>query len=158
VKDHLSQYATLKAIGYSIRFLIGVTVQEAAYLGVLGFFPGLLVSVGGYAALHATTGMLMKLSAGRIALEFVLTVLMCAVSGVLAIRRVDHGGRAEAGVVEAELHEDEDDGEADAGQRRGGAHLVVRDLQPSQGGLMAGRRFFPRISKECRGLPGGSQG
>jgi putative ABC transport system permease protein len=95
VVDHLPQYATLKAMGYSNRFLIGVTVQEAVYLGVLGFFPGLLVSVGGYAALHATSGMLMKLSAGRIALVFVLTVLMCAVSGLLAIRRVLRADPAE---------------------------------------------------------------
>ncbi len=88
VVDHLPQYATLKAMGYSNRFLVRVTIQEGVYLGVLGFFPGLAVSVGAYAALHAVSGMLMKLTAWRILLIFVLTVLMCALSGLLAIRRV----------------------------------------------------------------------
>jgi putative ABC transport system permease protein len=95
VIEHLPQYATLKAMGYSNRFLVGVTIQEAIYLGVLGFFPGLLVSVGSYAVLHKVSGMLMELSPGRIALIFVLTLLMCAVSGLLAIRRVLHADPAE---------------------------------------------------------------
>jgi putative ABC transport system permease protein len=88
VVDHLPQYATLKAMGYSNRFLVGVTIQEGIYLGVLGFFPGLAVSAGAYVALHAASGMLMKLTAARVVLVFVLTVLMCAVSGLLAVRRV----------------------------------------------------------------------
>ncbi|HTU18321.1 MAG TPA: ABC transporter permease DevC [Gemmataceae bacterium] len=95
IMEHLPQYATLKAMGYSNRFLVGVTIQEAVYLGVLGFFPGLLVSVGGYAVLHQVSGMLMGLSLGRIVLVFVLTLLMCAVSGLLAIRRVLHADPAE---------------------------------------------------------------
>jgi putative ABC transport system permease protein len=95
IMEHLPQYATLKAMGYSNRFLVGVTIQEAVYLGVLGFVPGLLVSVGSYAVLHKVSGMLMELSPGRIVVVFVLTVLMCAMSGLLAIRRVLHADPAE---------------------------------------------------------------
>jgi putative ABC transport system permease protein len=41
------------------------------------------------------SGMLMELSPGRIVVVFVLTVLMCAMSGLLAIRRVLHADPAE---------------------------------------------------------------
>jgi putative ABC transport system permease protein len=95
VMDHLPQFATLKAMGYSNRFLIGVTLQEGVYLGALGFLPGLAVAVGAYEAVHAFSRMLMFLTPGRIALVFVLTVLMCAFSGMLAIRRVIRADPAE---------------------------------------------------------------
>src|SRR5579883_121527 len=41
VADHLSEYATLKAIGYGDRYLLMVVFQEALILAVLGFVPGL---------------------------------------------------------------------------------------------------------------------
>jgi putative ABC transport system permease protein len=95
VVDHLPQYATLKAMGYSNSFLVGVVIREGAYLGVLGFLPGLAVSVGAYATLHAVSGMRIQLTPGRIALVFVLTVLMCVLSGVLAVRRAVRADPAE---------------------------------------------------------------
>ena len=42
VSDHLNEYATLKAMGYSNRYLFGVVFQESAILAVLGFLPGFL--------------------------------------------------------------------------------------------------------------------
>jgi putative ABC transport system permease protein len=44
VADHWTEYATLKAMGYSNRFLFGVVIQEALILSVLGFIPGFLIS------------------------------------------------------------------------------------------------------------------
>ena len=41
VSDHLAEYATLKAMGYTNRYLFGVVLQEAIILAVLGFLPGL---------------------------------------------------------------------------------------------------------------------
>jgi len=40
VSDHLPEYATLKAMGYSDAYLIGVIIQESLLLAVLGFVPG----------------------------------------------------------------------------------------------------------------------
>src|SRR5262249_47541112 len=39
VSDHLPEYATLKAMGYSNRFLFGVVLQQAVILAALGFVP-----------------------------------------------------------------------------------------------------------------------
>ena len=40
VNDHLPEYATLKAMGYSNGFLAGVVIQQAVILAALGFLPG----------------------------------------------------------------------------------------------------------------------
>ncbi len=41
--DHLREYATFKAMGYGPRFFLGIVVEEALVLGVLGFLPGFAV-------------------------------------------------------------------------------------------------------------------
>src|SRR6185369_4780193 len=55
VVDHLKEYATLKAIGYTDRFLFGIVLQEALLLSVLGFVPGCVVSVGIFALTRKMT-------------------------------------------------------------------------------------------------------
>jgi putative ABC transport system permease protein len=66
VNDHLSEYATLKAIGYSDGQLLLVVFQEAVILAVLGFMPGILCSLGLYSLLSNLTGVavLMRLGVG----------------------------------------------------------------------------------------------
>ena len=88
VADHLREYATLKAVGYPGRFFLGIVFEEAVILGVLGFVPGLLISVGLYAVVAAQTGLPMALTAGRAAAVLVGTVLMCTLAGALATRRL----------------------------------------------------------------------
>ena len=48
VSEHIQEYATLKAMGYSDGYLFKVVLQEAAILAVLGFVPGLLVCLALY--------------------------------------------------------------------------------------------------------------
>lgn len=88
VSDHLPQLATLKAIGYGGGFLIKVILQEAFFLGVLGFLGGGVVALGLYAFLESLTGLRMDPTIWRSALVFVLTIGMCLISGWLAARRV----------------------------------------------------------------------
>jgi putative ABC transport system permease protein len=56
VSDHLPEYATLKAMGYSDRYLMGVLVQEVVVLAVLGFIPGFVLSLGLYQLTAAASG------------------------------------------------------------------------------------------------------
>jgi len=46
VADHLREYATFKAMGYGQGFFLGVVVEEAVILGVLGFIPGVIAGWG----------------------------------------------------------------------------------------------------------------
>ena len=88
VTDHLPEYATLKAIGYSNTKLLMIVLQEALIIAVLGFIPGYLTSLGVYKLLvHLIrVPLVMK---GRIIFQvFILTVLMCMISGIVAMNKL----------------------------------------------------------------------
>jgi putative ABC transport system permease protein len=88
VADHLPEYATLKAIGYTNRYLSWVVVQESLILAAAGFVPGMAVTYGTYLLLTEITGLPMLLTPGRFALILGLTVVMCVASGFLAVGKV----------------------------------------------------------------------
>jgi putative ABC transport system permease protein len=95
VADHLPEYATLRAIGYPPRYLSQVVLQQAVLLGAVGFLPGLGVSWLVYRLLESQTGLPMLLTPGRMALIFGLTVVMCVLSGLLALRKAQTADPAE---------------------------------------------------------------
>jgi putative ABC transport system permease protein len=87
ISDHLPQLATLKALGYQNRDLVRLVLTQAALLGMLGFFPAVLMTFGLYSMLTAITGIVTKLTVARVTLVFILTLGMCLVAGLLAVRR-----------------------------------------------------------------------
>ncbi|MEO7724279.1 MAG: FtsX-like permease family protein, partial [Chthoniobacterales bacterium] len=87
IADHLPQLATMKALGYHNRDLVRLVLTQAVFLGVIGFLPALAMTFGLYSILTAITGIVTKLTIARVLLVFVLTVAMCFVSGLLAVRK-----------------------------------------------------------------------
>ena len=65
VADHLPEYATLKAIGYTDRYLTGVVLREGLLLAVLGYVPALGLSWLLYRLLGAWTGLPLVMTVGR---------------------------------------------------------------------------------------------
>ena len=88
VSDHLQEYATLKAIGYSDGFLFTLVLGQAAILATLGFIPGVALSLGLYNVAGAATQLPLELTPGIAAGVFALTLVMCAVSGAIALRKL----------------------------------------------------------------------
>ncbi|WGV23182.1 ABC transporter permease DevC [Halotia branconii] len=88
VSDHLSEYATLKAMGYSDRSLLIVVLQEAVILGVMGFIPGFFASVGIYNLLVTLTRIPLVMKASVAIQVFLLTIIMCSVSGAIATTKL----------------------------------------------------------------------
>ncbi|MBT9315575.1 ABC transporter permease DevC [Leptothoe spongobia] len=88
VADHWAEYATLKAMGYKNGYLLGVVMQEAFILSVLGFIPGVLVSQLLYTAAGNATGLFFQMTLERIINLLVATFIMCLVSGAIAVRKV----------------------------------------------------------------------
>ncbi len=95
VNDHLSEYATLKAMGYPDKSLLAVVFQEAIILAVLGFIPGFGVSIGMYGLLEALTQMPLAMQSTVALRVFFLTVTMCLASGAIAIRKLQSADPAE---------------------------------------------------------------
>jgi putative ABC transport system permease protein len=87
ISDHLPELATLKAMGYTDRYLLGLVLRQGVYLALLAFGIGLAGAWIGYAALERITGLELRMSAERAAAVFVLSVAMCAAAAALAVRR-----------------------------------------------------------------------
>ncbi|MBE9178961.1 FtsX-like permease family protein [Oculatella sp. LEGE 06141] len=95
VADHWAEYATLKAMGYKNIFLLGVVLQEAVILSVLGFIPGFCISVLLYNATANATGLLMQMTVSRALSTLLATFIMCLFSGAIAVRKVQATDPAE---------------------------------------------------------------
>jgi len=84
VSDHLAEYATLKAMGYSDWALLQVIFQQATMLACLGFAPGCLAAWGMYQFLMTVTRLRLVLYPELILTVFILTLLMCLISAAIA--------------------------------------------------------------------------
>ena len=90
--DHLTDYATLKAIGYDDGFVVAIILQESLILALLAFGPSFLLSLGLYGFLARSTSLMVVMTAQRAVLVFLFTLAMCGASGWLAtskLRRLD---------------------------------------------------------------------
>jgi putative ABC transport system permease protein len=88
VSDHLAEYATLRALGYSSGYVSRVVVQQALILAVLGYALGTLATIRLYAIARAATHLPIELSTERAVGVLATTIVMCAISGILALRKV----------------------------------------------------------------------
>ncbi len=84
VSDHLPEYATLKAMGYSDQNLLAVLFQEALMLAVLGYIPSLFISAGFYQLTRVAAFLPIGMSLNKVTLVFALTVLMCLGSAAIS--------------------------------------------------------------------------
>ena len=88
VQDHLKEYATLKAMGYTNRYLSGVVLQEAAILAVAGFIPAIALSLVVFKVSAEATNLPLELTLDKAGIVLGLTLVMCVIAGVLAMRKV----------------------------------------------------------------------
>ena len=89
ITNHQAEYATLKAMGYPNRYLAGVVLQQALILAVLGFLPGWAISWGLYVLTEQQQHIPMRMDAPLSIAILVLTIAMCAVSGIASLRKIN---------------------------------------------------------------------
>jgi putative ABC transport system permease protein len=88
VSEHLNEYATLRAIGYRNRFVAGIVLQQAAILAVLGYLPGVAIVYWLYGKAAAATNLPLYITQERAITVFLMTLAMCAISALMAVRKV----------------------------------------------------------------------
>ncbi|MBD2137138.1 FtsX-like permease family protein [Anabaena sp. FACHB-1237] len=88
VSDHLPEYATLKAMGYTDNYLLGVLLQEALFLAVLGYLPSFFLAFGLYRLTFAATLLPIAMDVNKAVNVFILTIIMCTTSGAIAMRKL----------------------------------------------------------------------
>ena len=75
-------------MGYSGRFFLGIVLEEALVLGVMGFLPGLLVGTAILALMGAITTLPLAMSGTMAISVFLGTIAFSALSGIIATRRL----------------------------------------------------------------------
>lgn len=88
ISTHLIEFATLKAIGHTNQYLLGIVFQQAFLLALLGYVPGLIISVGVYDIATKATQLPLLMNSDRIVFVLISVLLMCLVSGVIAINKL----------------------------------------------------------------------
>jgi putative ABC transport system permease protein len=92
VSRQLPQFATLKAIGYPNRSLIGTVGAMSLVIVVAGFIPALGAALGLYSVIRQETLLPVTMSETRLAAVFAAALVMAVISALLSVgslRRAD---------------------------------------------------------------------
>ena len=93
-KDHLNEFATLRALGASAGYIHKVILIQALMSAVLGYSVGMILSLIVIWASKDTT-LLIVMTPGLAVLLFALTIGMCviaAISAIFKVTRIDPAG------------------------------------------------------------------
>lgn len=88
VANHLPEYATLKAMGYTGNYLASVVLQQAIALAVFGFVPGFIVADVLYVVTRTAARIPIEMTTTRACFVLALALMMCTISGLGALRKV----------------------------------------------------------------------
>ncbi|CAD5911353.1 ABC-type antimicrobial peptide transport system, permease component [Planktothrix tepida] len=88
VTDHLKEFGTLKAMGASDWVIYGIILEQALWMAVLGYIPGMALCLGVASWAGATQGILILITPLSALGVFGLTVAMCTGSAFFAIQKV----------------------------------------------------------------------
>jgi len=92
ISRQLPQFATLKAIGYTDRFLDAIVLSESFLIMFVAFLPALGAALIVYAEVRRQTLLPLSLSPTELGIVFAITLLMAAISAFLSLsglRRAD---------------------------------------------------------------------
>ncbi len=95
VSSHLKEYATFKAMGYGNNYLLGVIFEEAIIIAITGFIPGFFIPLKLYSLTAAATNLPIYMTAARATTVFLLTVIVCVISGMLATQKLQSADPAD---------------------------------------------------------------
>jgi putative ABC transport system permease protein len=95
VRSHLPEYATLKAMGYTNRYLSGVVVVQALIYALGAFGPAVVVAYVAYRATEALASIPMRMTVANLALALGLAVAVSLLSALLTVGKLRTADPAE---------------------------------------------------------------
>ena len=88
ISKFISDYATLKAIGYSHNALRIIVLETTLILVFLGYIPGLIISYIMYAILDQVSSLHFAMTLSTMISVLLSVILICMISGLIAIREL----------------------------------------------------------------------
>ncbi len=95
ISHRLSEYATLKALGCTDRYISLIVLQQALILAIMGFIPGLAFAYFVYEVLANNTQFILDMPAFRIVAVLVMSAGVCILSGLMALQKLKKSDPAE---------------------------------------------------------------
>jgi putative ABC transport system permease protein len=86
-KDHINEFATLRALGSTSGYINKVILAQAGLSAIFGYILGMLISLG-ILYLSQTSPLPLVMTPGLALALFLLTISMCAISAISAIFKV----------------------------------------------------------------------
>ncbi|MCB1521941.1 MAG: ABC transporter permease [Hyphomicrobiaceae bacterium] len=86
-KDHLNEFATLRALGSSSGYIHKVILGQAGLSAVIGYVLGMIIALAAVLASHDTP-LPLVMTPWLAAVLFAVTLFMCAISALSAIMKV----------------------------------------------------------------------
>jgi putative ABC transport system permease protein len=87
VTNHLPQLATMKAMGFTDRYLLRLVVWQSLILSILGYVPGFFLAIALYSVAESQIQMPFAMTWTRGIGVLISTIVMCSLSAVIAIRK-----------------------------------------------------------------------
>lgn len=88
VSDHLREFGTLKAMGASNWTIYSVILEQALWMAILGYIPGMALCFGLGSWTLATQGIVILITPATAVGVLGLTISMCMGSAIFAIQKV----------------------------------------------------------------------
>ena len=89
VSDHIKEFGTLKAMGASNRVIYGIILEQALWMAIIGYIPGMSLCWGLAAWTLATQGIVILITPTTAVGVFGITLFMCVSSALFAIQKVN---------------------------------------------------------------------
>ncbi len=88
VANRLHEYATMKAMGYSNRYMGSIVIRQAIYLALFSFAPAVLTSLLLYWITSSLANLNLVMNWERVVSVLLMTLVMCGISGMLAVKKL----------------------------------------------------------------------
>jgi putative ABC transport system permease protein len=88
ISHHRAEYATLKAMGYGEGHLARLVLHQAVVLAVLGYLPGLALSLGLYQLTREVARIPIAMNTARAGAVLALALAMCALSALFSQKKI----------------------------------------------------------------------
>ena len=82
-------------MGYQNSYLLSVIFEEAIILAALGFIPGFFIPLGLYQLARNATNLPIYMTLTRALMVFIMTIIMCAISGAIATNKLQSADPAD---------------------------------------------------------------
>lgn len=95
ITNRINEFATMKAMGYKDSYIYKIGMGQALIFSFLGYLPAFILAFYLYKLIYTLARLPIYMELERALLVLSLTLVMCSIAAVLALRKVKHADPAD---------------------------------------------------------------